>query len=79
MISDPTIKKSIIASIIASIFVIIFIQPLINFLWNIILFTSKYVYIGYTNMIYENAALGSRNYVIVLIVAILQSFLQIIQ
>jgi hypothetical protein len=38
MISDPTIKKSIIASIIASIFVIIFIQPLINFLWNIILY-----------------------------------------
>ncbi len=55
-------RQSIYASIIASILVIIFIEPIIKFLWNIILKYSGTIYSGYLDSIYENAALGYKNY-----------------
>ena len=60
MIQDTTMRKSILASIIASILVIIFIQPILGLAYTFIIFIGEYVYTGFSNQIYHNAALGER-------------------
>jgi hypothetical protein len=65
MISDPVIKKGVIASIIASVFFVFLIQPLLFLSWNFIIFISRFIYIGYTTVIYQNAALGQTNGIII--------------
>lgn len=58
MVTDPTMRKAIVASVVASIIVIVFIQPILGTVWRLILFSSRYL----TDQIYSGASLGERNY-----------------
>jgi hypothetical protein len=67
MINDPIMKKSILASIIASILVVVFIQPILNLVFKVTNITGEYVYVGFSNGIYRNAALGERSNLVFMI------------
>ena len=56
MLSDSTIQKSVLASILASLVVIIFINPLLTMFWNMLIWLGPYIYDGWSNEIYTNAA-----------------------
>ncbi|WP_236892554.1 hypothetical protein [Desulfoluna limicola] len=60
MLNDPTVKKSIYASIIASIVVIIFIQPILNYAAMFFVWIGDMLYVGFSNQLYQEAALGLR-------------------
>jgi hypothetical protein len=64
MWKDSTFRASVIASVIASLLVIIFVQPLLNFVWGVILWLGMHVFIGMLNQLYANAALGHRDWVV---------------
>lgn len=61
------IRAAIIGGIISAVIVIIFINPLLNFVWSFVIWSGDYLYQGYVDRIYKSAALGTRNYVSVLI------------
>ncbi len=63
MFKDKDIKKGIISGVIASIIFLIFIQPILTFIWNAIIKFSFSTYTGYIDIVYENAALGKRNWI----------------
>jgi hypothetical protein len=55
------VKIGIVTGIISSILVIIFIQPILSFIWVLVLSFGEYVHAGYVDSIYREAALGSIN------------------
>lgn len=61
------IKKEFLVGVIAAIIVIIFVEPIIRWLWGLIIQFSAVTYDGYIDFIYRNAAFGKRNYVDVLL------------
>lgn len=67
MTEDNMFKKSVIASVVASVIVIIFINPILSAAWKLISWFGMNCYSGLNNSIYTNAALGQRDWVIVLI------------
>jgi hypothetical protein len=62
VLKDPTFRASVIASVIAAV-LMIFIQPLLNTLWAGILWVGTNFLV---DQIYSNAALGHRQWVVVL-------------
>ena len=64
---DSTLKKSLLGSIIASIIVILFIKPILNAAWNFVLSLSDSYLKTFSDSIYTSAALGQRDWVIVLL------------
>ncbi len=65
---DSVIRKGIIASVIAAFVVIIFIQPLLRFIWAVILALGSRFLQGYIDSTYKSAALGGRNDVDVILI-----------
>lgn len=63
MISDPNLRKSIIASIIASLCVILFIQPVLNTTWEFIEWVSGNIYTELSSQVYLSTALGNRDHI----------------
>lgn len=64
---DSTLKKSMLASIIASVIVILFIKPILNAAWNLVSSLSDSFLKTFSDSVYSNAALGQRDWVIVLL------------
>ena len=62
---------SIIASLIASLATIYLIQPIMNILWIVSLRIGTQALEGFTNKLYENAALGERDWLVALFSIIL--------
>jgi len=72
---DPQIRKGIIASVIATVIVIVLIQPILKLAWSALLsFGAQFVQ-NYVDTIYKSAALGHRNYIDVLLLMGIFSFL----
>ena len=69
-------KTGIIAGVIGSIIVIVFIKPIINLCWAAMYWLSLHAHKSFSDSIYQNAALGQRDWVIVLLSSAL-SFLAI--
>lgn len=55
---------NVVASVVASIVVIALIQPLLTLFWDFLSSTGNAVLNGFVDRLYENAALGNRNWVI---------------
>jgi hypothetical protein len=64
VVSKNTFRASIIASIIASMFVIAFIQPIMAYIWELISSTGNDFLNLLVDRMYENAALGDKNWVV---------------
>ncbi len=62
LFNDKNFKKNIVVNIFASIIVFIFIEPLFSLLWKFVLWISTNSYSSYIDSVYENAALGPRNW-----------------
>ncbi len=75
MFKDKDLRKGIIASVLASFIFLIFIQPILSFAWKNIVTLSIHTYTGYIDSIYENAALGKRNWIDFLILGYFLFFL----
>lgn len=71
---DAQIRKGIIASVIASVIVIILIQPLLRLAWSFLSGLGAQFIQNYIDSIYRSAALGHRNYLDVLMMGLLFSF-----
>ncbi|ENY6498324.1 hypothetical protein ACSTJ7_09940 [Vibrio parahaemolyticus] len=74
VVSKSTFRASIAASIVASIIFISLIQPVMTYVWNTISSTGNEYLNYYVDLMYANAALGERNWVVVT-VAILGIYL----
>ncbi|ENJ1753179.1 hypothetical protein AB0532_004476 [Vibrio parahaemolyticus] len=74
VVSKSTFRASIAASIVASIIFISLIQPVMTYVWNAISSTGNEYINYYVDLMYANAALGERNWVVVT-VAILGIYL----
>lgn len=70
MWKNESMRTGVIASVIASIIFLI-INPLLNAMWVVILNGSNWMYKSYVNTIYENASLGTRNWIDVVIYSII--------
>jgi hypothetical protein len=68
---DKTFQLSIAASVTASLIVIVFIQPILTVLWGGLVWIATATWEGFLNSVYQNAAIGRRNYVDVFILAII--------
>ncbi|MDP2714440.1 hypothetical protein [Rheinheimera sp.] len=68
VVSKSTFRASIAASIVASIIFISLIQPVMTYFWNAISSTGNEYINYYVDLMYENAALGERNWVVVTVV-----------
>lgn len=79
METKMTIKREIYISVVATIIVIMLIEPIIKWVWENLIWVSNTSFRFLTNQIYENASLGHRNYLDVLILfIIISSFLGIV-
>jgi len=67
---DKTFRTSVLASVVAAILVIIFIEPILGWIWRLTFSGTTFTFGWFTDRIYQNAALGVRNWV-------LQGFLSI--
>lgn len=58
---ERQLKVGIVAGLISSLVVVIFIQPILNFLWRLILNVGGTLHQGYVDRIYRNAAWAGGN------------------
>jgi len=68
---DKNVRRTLLIDIAAAMLVMVIIQPLLQFLWQGIGWIGANVYEGLSNSIYQNAALGHRNYIAVILLTIL--------
>jgi hypothetical protein len=62
------ITKELVQAIIVALLMFVFFEPVIKFTWNWMLRVGTWGYTGFLDKLYQNAALGNRNWVDVLFV-----------
>jgi hypothetical protein len=63
MLRTKDSKIAIIRSLVASTIFLILLKPIFEFLWTILVKVSNHTYTFYVDTIYQNAALGQRNWI----------------
>jgi hypothetical protein len=58
---DRQLKLGIVGGLISSLLVLIFIQPILTFLWHVILNVGGTLHQGYVDTVYRNAAIAGSN------------------
>jgi hypothetical protein len=56
-------KIALFRSLVASTIFLVFLRPILEFLWRILVFISSHTYSYFIDSVYENAALGQRNWI----------------
>jgi hypothetical protein len=65
--NDPALRVAIVAGILASIVFIYFLDPILRGLWSVALFAARRLYSGLLDGVYTHAALGHRDWLLVLL------------